>query len=395
MNYSHFVGLDVGKNTFDASLMSAKEKELSHKSFDNTPEGIQSMLAWIDNYQLSLSEVLFCAENMGSYVTELSVSSVTMGFSLTLVCPLTIKKSIGLQRGKNDRIDAKRIANYAVLHCRKLKLYKLPDKDLVRLRGWIIIRDNLVKQKVSGIKLLETFSQMANLADVTESISFLEEQLDSIKEKILKAEEAMERLIAANNSLYTNYLLLRSIKGIGIINAIVLLCVTDNFQRFDNPRKLACYCGVAPFEYTSGISIRGKTQTSPLASKEIKVYLTRAAITAIAWNPQMKAYYQRKIAEGKHKASVINAVRAKIIARAFAVIRRQTLLLSEISDNNNDSLSMPVTSDVIFNATISRSENLGTTPLLGTFPDSLTKLPATCLHMFRNFANIAYRLCIR
>ena len=324
MNYSHFVGLDVGKNTFDASLMSADEKEVSHNSFDNTPWGIQALLARIASHQLSLSEVLFCAENMGNYVTELSVSSVSMGFSLALVCPLTIKKSIGLQRGKNDRIDARRIANYAVLHYRKLKLYKLPDKDLVRLRGWIIVRDNLVKQKVSSIKLLETFSQMSRLADVAEPISFLEEQLDSIKEKILKVEEAMEKLIAANSSLYTNYILLRSIKGIGIINAIVLLCVTDNFQRFDDPRKFACYCGVAPFEHTSGISIRGKTQTSPLANKEVKVYLTRAAITAITWDPQMKAYYKRKVSEGKHKASVINAVRAKIIARAFAVIRRQT-----------------------------------------------------------------------
>lgn len=63
--------------------------------------------------------------------------------------------------------------------------------------------------------------------------------------------------------------------------------------------------------------------------------------------------------------------------------------------NSNDSLSIPTASDVIFNATISRSENLGTTPLLGTLPDSLTKFPATCLHMFSNFANIAYRLCIR
>lgn len=300
--------------------MSADEKELSHKSFDNTPTGIQSLLDWIAGYHLSLSKLLFCAENMGSYVTELSVSSVSMGFSLALVCPLTIKKSIGLQRGKNDRIDAKRIANYAVLHYRKLELYKLPDKDLMRLRGWIIIRDNLVKQKVSSIKLLETFSWMAKLADVTESISFLEEQLKSIKERILEVEEDMEQLIAASTSLYTNYLLL----GIGIINAIVLLCVTDNFQRFDNLRKFACYCGVAPFEHTSGISIRGKTQTSSLANKEVKVYLTRAAITAISWDPQMKAYYKRKIAEGKHKASVINAVRAKIIARSFAVIRRQT-----------------------------------------------------------------------
>ena len=95
MNYSHFVGLDVGKKTFDASLMSADEKELSHKSFDNTPTGIQSLLDWIAGYHLSLSKLLFCAENMGSYVTELSVSSVSMGFSLSLVCPLTIKKSIG------------------------------------------------------------------------------------------------------------------------------------------------------------------------------------------------------------------------------------------------------------------------------------------------------------
>lgn len=201
--------------------MSTDEKELSHKSFDNTPAGIQFLLDWIADYHLSLSKLLFCVENMGSYVTELSVSCVSMGFSLALVCPLTIK----MQRGKNDRIDTKRIANYAVLHYRKLKLYKLPDKDLVRLRGWIIIRDNLVKQKVSNIKLLETFSQMAKLANVTESISFLEEQLKSIKERILEVEEDMEQLIAASTSLYTNYLLLRSIKGIGIINTIVLLCV--------------------------------------------------------------------------------------------------------------------------------------------------------------------------
>jgi hypothetical protein len=69
--------------------------------------------------------------------------------------------------------------------------------------------------------------------------------------------------------------------------------------------------------------------------------------------------------------------------------------LSEISDNRSDSLSIPTASDAMFKATTSRSENLGTTPRLGTFPDSLTKLPAICLHMFSNFANIAYKLCIR
>ena len=76
-------------------------------------------------------------------------------------------------------------------------------------------------------------------------------------------------------------------------------------------------------------------------------------------------------------------------------IDSESLLLSEISDNRSDSLSIPTASDAMFKATTSRSENLGTTPRLGTFPDSLTKLPAICLHMFSNFANIAYKLCIR
>ena len=143
-----------------------------------------------------------------------------------------------------------------------------------------------------------------------------------VTDDVVEIRKINEHTLIGTSPDITRYFI--ELRGIGIINAIVLLCVTDNFQRFDNPRKFACYCGVAPFEHTSGISIRGKTQTSSLANKEVKVYLTRAAITAISWDPQMKAYYKRKIAEGKHKASVINAVRAKIIARSFAVIRRQT-----------------------------------------------------------------------
>ena len=48
------------------------------------------------------------------------------------------------------------------------------------------------------------------------------------------------------------------------------------------------------------------------------------ALSAIGHDPQIKAYYQRKVKEGKHKMSVINAVRNKIIARVFAVVQRKT-----------------------------------------------------------------------
>lgn len=70
--------------------------------------------------------------------------------------------------------------------------------------------------------------------------------------------------------------------------------------------------------------VRGKTRTSKLAAKELKVLLTKAAITAMVHDPQIKTFYARKVSEGKHKASVINAIRAKIIYQCFAVVRRQT-----------------------------------------------------------------------
>ena len=324
MNYSYFVGLDVGKKSFDASLMSSDEEELCHRRFANSESGIHSLLDWVSSRVTTLDRALFCAENMGSYVTSLCLCSQQLGFSLALECPLAIKKSIGLQRGKNDRVDAFRIASYAVSRHRKLKLYKLPDKNLVQLRAWMCIRDNLVKQKVSAIKLLDITTETSVLTNLSACRTFLEEQLSMIKEKISYVEQEMEKIINSSVLLAENYELLTSIKGIGMINAIVLLCVTDNFRRFSDPRKFACYCGVAPFEHTSGTSIRGKTRTSQLANREVKVYLTRAAITAMVWDPQLKAYYKKKTGEGKHKASVINAIRAKIIARCFAVIKRRT-----------------------------------------------------------------------
>jgi transposase len=195
----------------------------------------------------------------------------------------------------------------------------------------MIIRDNLVKEKVRLIKLQETALNTAKLGYITTSIDFLAEQFTYVKRKIVHIEQEMEKIIQSNLSLATNYKLLKSITGIGMMNAVILLCVTSNFQRFSDYRKFACYCGVAPFEHTSGISIRGKTKTSPLANKQEKVYLTSAAITAMCWDPQMKVYYKRKTAEGKHKASVINAIRAKILSRCFAVIRRQTPYVSLVA----------------------------------------------------------------
>lgn len=86
---------------------------------------------------------------------------------------------------------------------------------------------------------------------------------------------------------------------------------------------MACYSGVVPFANQSGTSINGKHRVSSYADKSIKTTLHLAAMSAIRLKNDLREYYLRKVAEGKNKMSVLNAIRNKIIHRIFAVIRSQ------------------------------------------------------------------------
>ena len=92
----------------------------------------------------------------------------------------------------------------------------------------------------------------------------------------------------------------------------------------DEAKQLACYCGVAPFSHTSGTSVHGRNGTSNFANMGLKSTLHLAALSSIRYVPELKTYYQRKVAEGKSKMSVINAVRNKLLQRVLAVVKRGT-----------------------------------------------------------------------
>jgi transposase len=142
--------------------------------------------------------------------------------------------------------------------------------------------------------------------------------------EIKEIEAEIKKIIDADESLRVNYELMTSVVGIGFATAVHVLIATENFTRFTDPRKFNCYCGVAPFEHTSGSSIRGKTRVSHLANKKLKSLLTMAAISAVRFDPELKLKYEQKLKEGKAKMSALNIIRVKLIERMFAVIRKQT-----------------------------------------------------------------------
>ena len=103
------------------------------------------------------------------------------------------------------------------------------------------------------------------------------------------------------------------------LTALSLVIYTNSFTGYDDPKQLACYYGVAPFEYSSGTSVKKRARVHHMANKTLKKRLHLGALAAINHDPQIKEYYQRKVAEGKSKMLVINNVRNKLIHRVCAV----------------------------------------------------------------------------
>ena len=165
--------------------------------------------------------------------------------------------------------------------------------------------------------LKELSSQLDNKAIIR-----AKHRLKILTTDIKAIESEINELIMSSPALKKSYELLHSITGIALVNATIMILCTNNFEGITNARSFACYCGVAPFEHSSGTSIRGRTKVSNLANKRMKADLTNAARSAIVHDPEMRIYYKRKRAEGKEHGLSSGVFLLTIITRAFAVIKR-------------------------------------------------------------------------
>jgi transposase len=152
-----------------------------------------------------------------------------------------------------------------------------------------------------------------------------ESQMRMIKmlsEEIKITESEILFIINHDTELKRSYDLLLSIKGIDKILGFYLITLTHNFTKFTDPRKFACYAGIAPFEYSSGTSVKGRTKVHPCANKQIKSLLNMAAMSSIQLSGEYQLYYIKRTTEGKNKMSTLNIIRNKLIFRAFSVVKR-------------------------------------------------------------------------
>ncbi|MBC3795365.1 IS110 family transposase [Spirosoma utsteinense] len=118
-----------------------------------------------------------------------------------------------------------------------------------------------------------------------------------------------------------------SVPGIGTATATEIVIATNEMKAITDPKKMACHAGVAPFNYQSGSSVRGRPGVSQHARKRLKSLFHLGAMSAIRMKGELQDYYQPvrrcgKVKEGKNKMLVLNAVRNKLIHRVYAVVER-------------------------------------------------------------------------
>ena len=320
-----FIGIDVSKPYFDVSLLVVKNYQkqgLETSRFENTSEGIKSFERWLKSYGVLMNEQsIVVIENTGIYHRLIWSFCSKKKLPIHIGNAAHIKWSFGIARGKNDKIDSIRLCNYAFKEADTLKNTPALDAELLQLKDFVSARTKLVKQ-LSAIKT--SVNELGNVNDKSHQ-KLIEKSLkaatDGIAKSITNIEEQIKRIITNNEAFKQNYDLLISIPGIGHVTAVYLIGCTANFAGNPSGKQLACYAGVAPFEHSSGISIKGKTRIHRMANKELKRLLHLCALSVIQHNLEFKNYYNRKQEEGKHSMSILNAVRNKIVLRVAAVIK--------------------------------------------------------------------------
>jgi transposase len=321
MKYKFFIGADIAKDTIQLAVKEGGQL-LLQQQVENTKPGIRAFLQKIKaEFKAGGKNTLFCLEATGYYgklFTGCLKSSKAVVWEENA---LQIKRSLGMQRGKSDKLDAERIAGYALLFQDNARPLQAKRKEILRLHLLNRLRQRLQRALIAFELPLKEYDGNLPKTLKNEVLWHQRESYQALKADLVKTEETMRAIIRDDSRLFHLFQLITSVPHVGEVLARELIIHTNEFLSFSAVKPFACYCGIAPFEHSSGTSLKGKARVSHFANKQMKTALFYPALGAIRRGCELHDYYKRKVAEGKPKLSVLNAVKNKLLQRVFCCVR--------------------------------------------------------------------------
>lgn len=301
-NTERNVGIDVGKSTLDALILEAD----TYLQEPNSPEGIKRLVSRLSRYNLSRIVV----EATGGYERYLVEACVEKMLPIIIVQPMQIRQFARAQGllAKTDKLDARLIAQFGAI--------MKPEPRPIASKKVRYIRDLLARKR----QLNETRTQELNrlhkappvlVPSHNRLLKLLDKDIAWLNDKLAKG-------VAEVTEWQRTYEILSSAPGIGDGVAFTLLGELPELGTLSS-RQIGALCGLAPYNRDSG-SMKGRRRIKG-GRAPIRTVLYMAMLSAIQHNTVMKRFYQKLVAQGKHKKVALTACMRKMITILNAMVR--------------------------------------------------------------------------
>lgn len=308
MDYVYFIGIDVGKESFDVAGHAAPRQKTQR--FSNDATGIT---AFQEAFADFLPHAFVVLEATGGYEASLLGHLVAAGVAVHRATPLQAMHFLRSLRlhGKTDHLDAVGLARYGAERHAELPRYRLPDAGQARLLGCQARRSDLVAMRVAEQNRLVHPRYAGFTKEIEAMCALLNEQIRSLELEIAA-------LIEQSEELSSRLRILTTVKGVGVQTAYTLLAAMPELGTLTR-RQAASLAGLAPHPRDSG-SLHGYRATRG-GRASVKRAIFMAAMAARRFHPKLKEFYERLVKNGKRKMVALVAVMRKLVVILNALLR--------------------------------------------------------------------------
>ena len=380
----YIVGIDIGKNHHEASIVSPEGKQIGRSlRFATTHKGADSLMSFIFK-NIGNSPCVFGMEATGHYWYPIYSFLKAKGYTICVINPIQSDslRKMYIRQTKNDSIDSFFIAE--VIRFGQFGTTSMADENILAMRQLCRYRDSVISSRTeiklrigtimeqifpeyekqfsslwvsTSMGILEKYLTPENIENApidelfeiikdkshnrltrAKAISIKEAAADTFGIKI--AQDAfsfqLKQLIDRMNFLdkqiealdcqileyYEKFdCYLHTIPGIGIIGAATILAEIGDISRFKNSSSLIAFAGIDPTVRQSGEFNSTHNHMSKRGSPYLRHAIFLAATTCSFHNSPLNAYYKKKRDQGKHHLTATGAVARKLTTVIYAVLR--------------------------------------------------------------------------
>jgi len=315
----YFIGVDIASATFTATVLSSPTQVVVlGEELPNTPDGFAGFVTDLQARQISPDNCIVVMEATGVYGERLCYFLHSKGYAVAVEPPREVKKAFHSKR-KNDAVDSQQIAEYGYRFFDTLRFWGPKADVLQQIAALLTSREQFTKQLTADKNALRALKRKAVQTPLANRL--FEKNIRRLHKDIQAIDQAIEELIRQDPTLRKNAGLVNSVPGVGLLLTANLMVITSGFNNHLKPRSLAAYLGICPYEHESGSSVHTKPRSDRYGNGKARKLLHLAARSTATHKHNFRAYYLRKLAEGKPKRVALNNIANRLLRIICAVLR--------------------------------------------------------------------------